>query len=65
MGETTSYAAVAHQLLADPAVSSGKLFGHPCLKIRGKVFVCEHDGDAIRAWTELADEAKAFVAESA
>jgi hypothetical protein len=105
VGETTSYEAVAHELLADPAVSAGKLFGHPCLKIRGKVFVCEHDGDllaklpperidelkadgardfepgghrmggwvkvpepdgdAVRAWTELADEAKAFVAESA
>jgi hypothetical protein len=105
VGETTSYEAVAHELLADPAVSAGKLFGHPCLKVRGKVFVCEHDGDllaklpqeridelksdgasdfepgghrmggwvkvpepdgdAIRTWTELADEAKAFVAESA
>ena len=101
--ETTSYEAVAHELLADPAVSAGKLFGHPCLKIGGKVFVCDHegellaklppdriaellaqgardfepmgrkmggwvkvpepDGDAVRTWTALADEAKAFVAE--
>lgn len=100
-----TYDAVAHELLADPAVSAGKLFGHPCLKFGGKVFVCEHDGDllaklpperiaelkaqgardfepgghkmggwvkvpepdgdAVAAWTELADEAKAFVAEGA
>src|SRR5688500_833758 len=107
MGEaaTTTYEAVAHELLADPAVSSGKLFGHACLKIGGKVFVCEHegdllaklpheridalkaeggrdcepmgrkmggwvkvpepDGDAVREWTALADEAKAFVAGAA
>ena len=104
-GEETSYEAVAHELLADPAVSAGKLFGHPCLKIGGKVFVCEHEGellaklpadridelkaqggrdfepmagrkmngwlkvpepdvDAVAAWTALADEAKAFVAET-
>jgi TfoX N-terminal domain len=101
-GETSTYEAVAHELLADPAVSAGKLFGHACLKIGGKVFVCEHEGDlltklpperiaelksqgahdfepmgqkmggwvkvpepeseAVRAWTALADEAKAFVA---
>jgi len=100
-----TYEAVAHELLADPAVSTGKLFGHACLKIGGKVFVCEHDGDllaklpadriaelkaqgahdfqpggqkmggwvkvpepdgdAVREWTALADEAKAFVAERA
>jgi hypothetical protein len=105
VAESPSYEAVAHELLADPAVATGKLFGHPCLKIHGKVFVCEHDGDllaklpperidelkaegardfepgghtmggwvtvpepdgdAVRAWIELADEAKAFVAESA
>ena len=103
MGEaaTTTYEAVAHELLADPAVSAGKLFGHPCLKIAGKVFACDHDGellaklpperiaelkaagghdfepmghkmggwvkvpepegDAVLAWTAIADEAKAFV----
>jgi hypothetical protein len=101
--EATSYEAVAHELLADPAVVTGRLFGHPCLKIGGKVFACEHegelliklpperlgelkadgardftpmgrrmngwvkvpepDGDAVAAWTALADEAKAFVAE--
>lgn len=98
-----TYEAVAYELLADPAVVSGKLFGHACLKIGGKVFVCEHDGelliklpperlaelkrgrardfepmagrrmngwikvpeparDPVAAWTELAEEAKAFVA---
>ena len=102
--EATSYEAVAHELLADPAVVTGKLFGHPCLKIGGKVFACEHegdlliklpaerleelkaagardfmpmgrkmngwvkvpepDGDAVAAWTDLAEEAKVFVAEA-
>ncbi len=102
--EVTSYEAVAHELLADPAVVTGRLFGHPCLKIGGKVFACEHegdlliklppdrleelkaegardftpmgrrmngwikvaepDGDAVAEWTALADEAKAFVAET-
>jgi hypothetical protein len=102
--EASSYEAMAHELLADPAVVTGKLFGHPCLKIAGKVFACEHegelliklpperldelkaagardfmpmgrkmggwvkvsepDGDAVSAWTDLAEEAKAFVAEA-
>lgn len=31
----------------------------------GCVTVPEPDGDAVAAWTELADEAKAFVAEDA
>lgn len=46
-GEATSYEAVAYELLADPAVSAGTLFGHPCLKIAGKVFACEHDGELL------------------
>jgi hypothetical protein len=102
--EATSYEAVAHELLADPAVVTGKLFGHPCLKIGGKVFACEHEGelliklpterleelkaggardfmpmgrkmggwvkvpepdaDPVATWTDLAEEAKAFVAEA-
>jgi TfoX/Sxy family transcriptional regulator of competence genes len=104
MGETTSYELVAHELLADPAVKAGKLFGHPCLKVGGKVFACEHEGellaklpleriaqlkaagahefapmgrpmggwvkipepedDVVPAWTNLAEEAKAFVADA-
>jgi hypothetical protein len=105
-GESTSYEAMAHELLADPGVTTGKLFGHPCLKVGRKVFACEHDGelltklpperidelkaqgardfepmagrrmngwvkvpepdaDAVRMWTELAEEAKAFVAGTA
>jgi hypothetical protein len=103
--EAETYDAVAHELLADPAVAAGMLFGHRCLKVGGKVFACEHDGDllaklpreriaelkaqggsdfepgghkmggwvkvpepdgdAVRAWTALADEAKAFVAGAA
>ena len=103
--EGTTYEAMAHELLADPAVAAGKLFGHPCLKISGKVFACEHDGDlliklpperlaelkaagahdfepmgrkmggwvktpepdgeAVAVWTDLAEEAKAYVAEAA
>ena len=46
-GEATSYEAVAHELLADPGVSAGTLFGHPCLKFGGKVFACEHDGELL------------------
>jgi hypothetical protein len=45
--EGSSYEAVAHELLADPAVAAGKLFGHPCLKVRGKVFVCDHEGELL------------------
>jgi hypothetical protein len=103
--DPTTYEAVAYELLADPAVVTGKLFGHACLKTGGKVFVCEHDGellvklppprleelkregardfepmagrrmngwikvpeperDAVAAWTEIAEEAKAFVSGS-
>jgi hypothetical protein len=104
--DPVTYEAVAYELLADPAVVTGKLFGHPCLKIGGKVFACDHDGEllvklpsarrealkrdgardfeplpgrrmngwikvpepasgAVAAWTELAEEAKAFVAGAA
>ncbi len=45
--EGTTYEAMAHELLADPAVAAGKLFGHACLKIGGKVFACEHDGELL------------------
>ena len=47
MGEATTYEAMAHELLADPAVVTGKLFGHACLKIGGKVFACEHEGELL------------------
>ena len=58
--EATSYEAVAHELLADPAVVTGKLFGHPCLKIGGKVFACEHEGELlIKLPTERLEELKA------
>ena len=58
--EATSYEAMAHELLADPAVVTGKLFGHPCLKIGGKVFACEHDGELlIKLPPERIDELKA------
>jgi hypothetical protein len=59
VGET-SYEAVAHELLADPAVSAGKLFGHPCLKIGGKVFACDHEGELLaKLPPERIDELKA------
>jgi hypothetical protein len=45
--EDTGYDAMAHELLADPAVATGMLFGHRCLKIGGKVFACDHDGDLL------------------
>ncbi len=33
-----SFSALAEALLADPAVSEGRMFGSPGLKVRGKVF---------------------------
>ena len=58
--DQTTYDAVAHDLLADPAVAAGKLFGHACLKIGGKVFACEHEGDLlIKLPPERLDELKA------
>jgi hypothetical protein len=93
---------MVHELMADPDVVAGSFFGHRCLKIGGKVFACEHDGELLiklaperldelkaegahdfepmgrrmngwvkvpepeddaAAWTALAEEAKAFVAE--
>src|SRR5215208_3058580 len=45
--EATTYEVVAHELLADPAVVAGKLFGHPCLKTGGKVFACDHEGELL------------------
>jgi hypothetical protein len=56
----TSYEAVAHELMADPAVSAGQLFGHPCLKIGGKVFACDHEGELLtKLPPERIDEVKA------
>ena len=58
--EATSYEAVAHELLADPGVVTGKLFGHPCLKVGGKVFACEHEGELLlKLPPERIDELKA------
>jgi len=45
--EASSYEMVAHEMLADPAVVAGKLFGHPCLKTGGKVFACDHEGELL------------------
>jgi hypothetical protein len=56
----TGYDAMAHELLADPAVVTGKLFGHRCLKIGGKVFACDHDGELlIKLAPERLDELRA------
>jgi TfoX N-terminal domain len=58
--EPSSYEMVAHEMLADPAVVAGKLFGHPCLKIGGKVFVCDHEGELlVKLPPERLDELKA------
>jgi len=46
-GESESYEKVEYELLADPSVVAGKFFGHPCLKIGGKVFACEHDSELL------------------
>jgi len=45
--EATSYEAVAHELLADPAVYTGMMFGHRCLKIGRKMFACDLDGELL------------------
>jgi hypothetical protein len=100
-----TYEIVAEELQADPAVKSGVMFGHRCLKTGRKMFACDYEGDllvklppdrldelkeqgardfnpmgrtmtgwilvaepaddAVRAWLDIAEEAKAFVAEAA
>ena len=43
-----------------PRSRTGKLFGHPCLKIGGKVFACEHEGELlIKLPPERLEELKA------
>ena len=100
-----TYEIVAEELQADPAVRTGVMFGHKCLKTGRKMFACEYEGDllvklppdrldqlraqgarefnpmgrpmtgwilvaepaddAVRAWLDIAEEAKAFVAGTA
>lgn len=100
-----TYEIVAEELQADPAVRTGVMFGHKCLKTGRKMFACEYDGDLlvklppdrldqlraqgarefnpmgrpmtgwilvaepaddpVRAWLDIAEEAKAFVAGTA
>ncbi|HZB77507.1 MAG TPA: TfoX/Sxy family protein [Solirubrobacteraceae bacterium] len=100
-----TYEIVAEELQADPAVRTGVMFGHRCLKTGRRMFACEYEGellvklpperrqeleaqgarpftpmgrpmtgwilvaepadDAVAAWVDLAEEAKAFVAEAA
>jgi hypothetical protein len=51
-----AYAAVLHELRADPAVSETKMMGMPAVKVGSKMFCGLFDGD-------LAEEAKVFSAE--
>jgi TfoX/Sxy family transcriptional regulator of competence genes len=41
------FTAVAHEMLADSRVSKGKVFGHDGLKVGGKVFATDMDGELL------------------
>jgi Mlc titration factor MtfA (ptsG expression regulator) len=41
------YNAIVHELLADPRVTEGNLFGVPVLKISGKPFAGLHQNDLV------------------
>ena len=100
-----TYEIIAEELQADPAVRTGVMFGHRCLKTGRKMFACEYEGDllvklppdrldqlraqgarefnpmgrpmtgwilvaepaddAVAIWLDIAEEAKAYVAEAA
>ena len=36
------YERLSQQLVAEPGVSTGQMFGKPCIKINGKAFVAHH-----------------------
>ena len=42
-----TYEIVAEELQADPAVRTGKMFGHACLKTGRKMFACEYEGELL------------------
>jgi len=42
-----TYEIVAEELQADPAVRTGVMFGHKCLKTGRKMFACEYEGDLL------------------
>jgi hypothetical protein len=40
-----TYDIIAEELQADPAVRTGVMFGHRCLKTGRKMFACEYEGE--------------------
>jgi TfoX/Sxy family transcriptional regulator of competence genes len=42
-----TYEIIAEELQADPAVRTGVMFGHKCLKTGRKMFACDYDGELL------------------
>ena len=42
-----TYDTIAEELQADPAVRTGSMFGHRCLKTGKKVFATEYEGELL------------------
>jgi len=42
-----TYEIIAEELQADPAVRTGVMFGHKCLKTGRKMFACEYEGELL------------------
>ena len=42
-----TYEIIAEELQADPAVRTGRMFGHACLKTGRKMFACEYEGELL------------------
>ena len=40
-----TYEIIAEELQADPAVRTGVMFGHRCLKTGRRMFACEYEGE--------------------
>jgi TfoX/Sxy family transcriptional regulator of competence genes len=55
-----TYEIIAEELRADPAVRTGTMFGHACLKTGRKMFACEYEGELlVKLPPERLDELKA------
>src|ERR671921_25624 len=42
-----TYEIIAEELQADPAVRTGVMFGHRCLKTGRKMFACDYEGELL------------------
>jgi len=55
-----TYDTIAEELQADPAVRTGSMFGHRCLKTGRKVFATEYEGELlVKLPPDRIDELKA------